>query len=115
VPPERVEPLTVEREGRRLVIRYTGQLLLLTEPNTPTSEIDDRLTRREREVLALVRVGMSNAEIAAALSLANGTVRRHLQNVYAKLGVGSRTAAIARTSRGSALPAASQEPRPSAR
>jgi DNA-binding CsgD family transcriptional regulator len=109
MPTERVEPLTVEREGRRLVIRWTGRLLLLTEPNSPTSEIDDRLTPREREVLGLVRVGMSNAEIAAALSLANGTVRRHLQNVYAKLGVGSRTAAIARHSGGSALPAADQE------
>jgi DNA-binding NarL/FixJ family response regulator len=91
---KRSEPLIVYGDGRQLAIRRTGQLLLLTNSQT-ANEDDDRLTPREHEVLALVRVGMSNAEIAKTLSLAHGTVRRHLQNVYAKLGVGSRTAAIA--------------------
>ena len=52
------------------------------------------LTSREQEVLALVAEGRSNAEIAAALWIAPGTVRTHLEHVYAKLGVQNRTAAV---------------------
>ena len=54
------------------------------------------LTPREREVLAWVARGKTNREIAAALYLAPGTVRKHLDNVYAKLDVGSRAGAVAR-------------------
>jgi DNA-binding CsgD family transcriptional regulator len=46
--------------------------------------------------MALVEEGLSNAEVAAALWLAPGTVRTHLQHVYAKLGVRTRTAAVTR-------------------
>jgi RNA polymerase sigma factor (sigma-70 family) len=52
------------------------------------------LTRREREILALVAEGMTNAEIAARLWISSGTVRRHLQNAFAKLEVHTRTAAV---------------------
>jgi DNA-binding CsgD family transcriptional regulator len=55
-----------------------------------------QLTPREREVLAWVARGKTNAEIARLLWLAPGTVRKHLENVYAKLGVSTRTAAVAR-------------------
>jgi DNA-binding CsgD family transcriptional regulator len=55
-----------------------------------------QLTAREREVLAWVAQGKTNAEIARLLWLAPSTVRKHLENVYAKLGVGTRTAAVAR-------------------
>jgi DNA-binding CsgD family transcriptional regulator len=58
-----------------------------------------RLTRREREILAHVEQGLSNAEIAARLWISPATVRTHLQNVYAKLGVSRRTAALARVRR----------------
>jgi DNA-binding CsgD family transcriptional regulator len=51
------------------------------------------LSAREREVLRLVATGRSNREIASALVLSEHTVARHLQNIYAKLGVSSRTAA----------------------
>jgi DNA-binding CsgD family transcriptional regulator len=53
-----------------------------------------RLTRREREVLALVAEGMTNAEIGVRLWISAGTVRRHLENAYAKLEVHTRTAAV---------------------
>ncbi|HYH30706.1 MAG TPA: LuxR C-terminal-related transcriptional regulator [Pseudonocardia sp.] len=53
------------------------------------------LTAREVQVLALVAAGRSNREIAAELVLSEHTVRRHLQNVFAKLGVSSRAAATA--------------------
>jgi DNA-binding CsgD family transcriptional regulator len=53
------------------------------------------LTRRELEVLQLVAAGKSNREIAAALVISERTVARHLQNIFAKLRVSSRTAASA--------------------
>ncbi|GAA2393737.1 response regulator transcription factor [Streptomyces glaucosporus] len=53
------------------------------------------LTRRETEVLALVAEGLSNRAVGARLHLTEGTVKSHLARVYAKLGVDSRTAAVA--------------------
>ena len=55
----------------------------------------ERLTARERELLELVAEGHTNGEIAARLWISTGTVRKHLDNVYAKLGVHTRTAAAA--------------------
>jgi DNA-binding CsgD family transcriptional regulator len=54
------------------------------------------LTPREREIVHLVAAGKTNAEIAAELWVTPGTVKKHLENVYAKLGVGSRAAAASR-------------------
>jgi DNA-binding CsgD family transcriptional regulator len=54
------------------------------------------LTRREREILEWVERGKTNAEIAEILWLSPSTVRKHLENVYGKLGVRTRTAAVAR-------------------
>jgi DNA-binding NarL/FixJ family response regulator len=53
------------------------------------------LTGRELDVLRLVAVGNSNAEIAERLVLSDKTVARHLTNIFAKLDVPSRTAAVA--------------------
>ena len=53
------------------------------------------LSARELEVLRLVAAGKTNREIAAALVVSEHTVARHLQNIFAKLGVSSRTAATA--------------------
>jgi len=53
------------------------------------------LTQREHEVLRLVAAGNSNAEIARQLVLSEKTVARHLSNIFAKLDVSSRTAAVA--------------------
>jgi DNA-binding NarL/FixJ family response regulator len=47
------------------------------------------------EVLSRVAAGLSNRDAARALSISEATVRRHLANIYLKLGVGSRTAAAA--------------------
>lgn len=61
---------------------------------TPSTETHG-LSRRELEVLRLVAAGKSNRDIAAALVISEHTVARHLQNIYAKLGLSSRTAATA--------------------
>jgi DNA-binding CsgD family transcriptional regulator len=53
------------------------------------------LTARELEVLRLVAAGKSNHAIAADLSVSDHTIRRHLQNIFRKLGVSSRAAATA--------------------
>jgi DNA-binding NarL/FixJ family response regulator len=52
-------------------------------------------TARELEVLGLVARGRTNREIAAELSISEHTVRRHLQNLFRRLGVSSRAAATA--------------------
>jgi DNA-binding NarL/FixJ family response regulator len=57
---------------------------------------DQRLTVREAEVLALVAAGSTNREIGQALFLSEATVKSHLVHIFTKLGVGSRTAAVAK-------------------
>jgi DNA-binding CsgD family transcriptional regulator len=84
------EPLTVEGGGQSLTIELVDGALLLDE-----RRLAPRLTRREQEILDLVAEGRTNAEIAEILWVAPGTVRRHLENVFAKLGVHTRTAAAA--------------------
>jgi DNA-binding CsgD family transcriptional regulator len=90
--------LVVDRGSRRLTIGRLGgdaNTLMMTERRSHADGVGG-LTARERELLALVDEGLSNAEIAARLWIAPGTVRKHLDNVYAKLGVRNRTAALAR-------------------
>jgi DNA-binding NarL/FixJ family response regulator len=53
------------------------------------------LSGREIEVLALVARGKTNRDIGAALSISEHTVARHVQNIFTKLGVSSRSAATA--------------------
>ena len=55
-----------------------------------------RLTRREWEVLRLVAAGHSNADIASILFTSVSTVRKHLEHIFDRTGVRSRTAAVAR-------------------
>ncbi|THA84362.1 response regulator transcription factor [Streptomyces sp. A0592] len=55
----------------------------------------EALTKRELEVLQLVADGLSNQQISKQLFLSQATVKSHLVHVYAKLGVESRTAAVA--------------------
>ncbi len=59
-----------------------------------TTPTDDTITTREREVLRLLVAGYSNREIGRALFVAEGTVKNHVSNILAKLGVRDRTRAV---------------------
>ncbi len=61
----------------------------------PSQSLPDALSERELEVLRLIAEGLSNAEIAQKLFLTVGTVKAHARNIYSKLGVNSRTQALA--------------------
>ena len=84
-------------EGRAMTSEQAIEYALEEPP--PDSETAHALTRRELEVLRLVAGGMSNQEIAASLVLSEHTVHRHVSNVLGKLGVSSRTAAVARAAK----------------
>jgi DNA-binding CsgD family transcriptional regulator len=84
------EPLRIAAGGRALVVELVDGALLLEE-----RQWMPRLTAREREILELVAEGRTNAEIAERLWVSFGTVKKHLDNIYAKLGVHTRTAAAA--------------------
>jgi two-component system nitrate/nitrite response regulator NarP len=61
------------------------------------SSSDYPLTDREAEVLGLVAEGWTNSEIATRLSISPGTVKKHLDHIYGKLDVGSRTEAVVKS------------------
>ena len=61
------------------------------------------LSRREHEILELVATALSNAQIAARLFISEGTVKRHLTNIYAKLHATSRVDAIKKATRAGVL------------
>lgn len=64
-------------------------------PAQPEAVLDP-LSERELEVLQLVAQGLTNVEIAAELVIAHSTVKSHINRIYSKLGVGTRTQAVAR-------------------
>jgi DNA-binding NarL/FixJ family response regulator len=55
-----------------------------------------RLTPRQNDLLHLLAAGQTNTQIARRLGISEGTVRTHLENIYERLGVSSRTAAVVR-------------------
>jgi LuxR family maltose regulon positive regulatory protein len=65
-------------------------------PSPQPFELVEPLTEREAEVLRLLVAGASNQEIAAKLVISLATVKKHVSNLLGKLGVASRTQAIAR-------------------
>ena len=96
------DPLVVERNGRQLTVQLIPDhlrdehLLLLNEERRDSSWnslTECGLTPRESEVLAWVAKGKTNAEVGAILQLSGRTVQKHLEHIYQKLGVETRTTA----------------------
>ena len=65
-------------------------------PQRAAQPLAEPLSERELEVLDLIAAGLTNPEIAGRLFIATGTVKRHINNIYGKLDVRHRAAAIAR-------------------
>lgn len=85
-------------EVRQVAPAFVDQLLSLigNDRYDPNAQLIEPLSQRELEILALIAQGNSNRDIAESLILSVGTVKRHAANIYGKLGVNSRTTAIAR-------------------
>ena len=91
-PPRHTVDAIRQVHGGHLVFPGAARRWLLGR--TPAAGTD-RLTEREREVLALLADGVPNAQIASRLRVSANTVKFHLGNVYRKLGVDNRTEAAA--------------------
>ena len=103
--PSLPEPLVLDRLGQRLMVRFFADhaedkhLLLLEKQTLPFSEETLKalgLTRREAELLVWIARGKTNNEIAALLYISPRTVKKHLEHIYQKLEVESRTEAVSR-------------------
>jgi DNA-binding NarL/FixJ family response regulator len=70
--------------------RLITELAARPEPSAPKSELLDELTAREREVVALVALGLTNDEIAERLVVTPGTAKTHVSRVMVKLGAHDR-------------------------
>jgi two-component system, NarL family, response regulator LiaR len=68
--------------------------VLIKRVNEPTLPVYD-ITEREKEILALMVEGLANANIAERLIVSQSTVKFHVSNILSKLGVSSRTEAVA--------------------
>ena len=79
-------------------------LLTLLRPHLQQAYLDaerrrrpvPQLTPRQEDLLRLLATGYTNTQIARRLGISEGTVRTHLENIYKKLHVSSRTAAVTR-------------------
>ena len=65
--------------------------------------ISERLTERELKILRLLKMGLANRDLAQSLFVSEATVKWHLHNIFAKLGVKNRTSALARAQQNSLL------------
>jgi DNA-binding NarL/FixJ family response regulator len=84
------DAVVAPRITRRLLDRFADQLAPPQDPDASGNP----LTEREREVLLLVAQGMSNAEIAARLFVAETTVKTHVGRILTKLGLRDRVQAV---------------------
>lgn len=90
--------LPLLQQARSSAPAFVDELLFVLKgadhPTLQTAELIDPLTEREQEVLRLVSRGLSNREIADYLVVSLGTIKKHLNNIFGKLHVESRTQAI---------------------
>lgn len=87
------EALLSPQVTRRLIERFVRLPERVVEAAPPVDPIAG-LTARQREVLTLVGRGMTNSEIAAAMVIVEATVKTHVSNVFARLGIRDRAQAV---------------------
>jgi len=80
----------VHADGDRVILGVSQESLQAARPRPEPGELSDR----EREVLGLVAQALSNNQIASRLGLTEATVKRHLRNIFTKLGAVSRLDAV---------------------
>ncbi|KPI01116.1 two component transcriptional regulator, LuxR family [Actinobacteria bacterium OV450] len=90
-PPEELAAAVRTAAAGQSALAPAVALRLMDRMRTPA----EALTKRELEVLQLVADGLSNHQISKELFLSQATVKSHLVHIYAKLGVDSRTSAVA--------------------
>jgi LuxR family maltose regulon positive regulatory protein len=93
--------LLQEARARQVLPEYVDRLLTACHTDHLTSPerggtLPEPLSQREQEVLRLLAAGLTNREIAGALSISPETVKKHAASIYGKLGAGNRTEAVAR-------------------
>ena len=81
------------RVTRQLLNRYASHLPT-AQPSAASNPLLERLTQREREVLMAIAAGLSNAEIAEVLNLAEATVKTHVTRILSKLELRDRVQAV---------------------
>ena len=102
--PGRHVRLTLDRRSGPDFSERDRAMLTLLRPHLQQAYLDaerrrhpiPRLTPRQTDLLHLVAAGHTNTQIARRLGLSEGTVRTHLENIYTRLQVSSRTAAVTR-------------------
>ena len=78
-----------------------SRLLMVSIEEQPSANINPRylmdkllLSKRETDVVALLFLGLKNAQIARKLFVSEATIKKHLQNIYEKVGVSNRTTLV---------------------
>ncbi|MEZ4735054.1 MAG: LuxR C-terminal-related transcriptional regulator [Caldilineaceae bacterium] len=89
-------PLIRPQNGAEAVIQIETPSPTIVNRKSPIVKLIEPLSERELEILHLVAAGLSNSQLAEELIVTVGTVKKHLNNIYGKLGVVSRTQAIVR-------------------
>jgi DNA-binding CsgD family transcriptional regulator len=85
-----------DRERVEVIRPHLGHLYRLSARKNEALEEIEALTARERDVLGWLGAGKTDKDIAAILAISPRTVQKHLQRIYEKLGVETRTAAVMR-------------------
>ena len=88
-----VRAIRAAHAGRATLSPAAAQALVETANQPPAPGFD--LTEREREVLTLMIEGLNNTQIAGRLTVSPSTIKSHVSNILSKLGVASRTEAVA--------------------
>jgi DNA-binding NarL/FixJ family response regulator len=91
---------SVHGDAERMVLSVSRETLARLQSGTGDADLSDR----EREVLELVAQALSNSQIAGRLAISEATVKRHLRNIFARLGAVSRIDAVNKAVGASLIP-----------